>query len=163
MRTVLFVCSANTCRSPLAEAIARRAIERGLLGEGADAFVASAGVFAVGGQPPTAEAIAALAALGIDHDGLSKPLKPEMIRNAAVVFCMTAAHVEAAESLVAFVRQDKAKNVLLLEPGAEIEDPIGMGQAAYDLLAAKFMELIPRRLKETLANEDRPRLGSSGG
>ncbi len=162
MRTILFVCSANTCRSPLAEAIARRSIEQGLLGAGGDVFVASAGVFAVGGQPPTPEAIAALSALGIEHDGLSKPLRPEMIRNADVVFCMTAAHVEAAESLVACVPQDKAK-VLLLEPGAEIEDPIGMGQKAYDLLAAKFMELIPRRLKETLANEDCPRLGSSGG
>ena len=149
MRTVLFVCSANTCRSPLAEAIARSWIDKGLLGGQADVFVASAGVFAAGGLPPARETVAALADLGIEHDGASKPLSAEMIHNATVVFCMTSGHVKAAEAMVPDTPQETAK-IMLLEPGGEIEDPIGTGREAYDLLAKKFMTLIPQRLKETL-------------
>ena len=37
-----------------------------------------------------------------------------------------------------------------LDPGEHVDDPIGMGQQVYDALAKKFMDLIPRRLQETL-------------
>ncbi len=149
MRTILFVCTANTCRSPLAEAIARHCVDKGLLGNPTAVFVASAGVAAIAGHPPTREAIAALAAIGIDHDGTSKPLTAEMIRNADAVFCMTPAHVAAALALVSDSPEHQAK-VELLDPGEHIDDPIGMGQQVYDALAKKFMDLIPRRLQETL-------------
>ncbi|MHC4108157.1 MAG: arsenate reductase/protein-tyrosine-phosphatase family protein [Planctomycetota bacterium] len=125
MRTILFVCTANTCRSPLAEAIARHWVDKGLVGKPSAVFVASAGVAAVTGHPPTHEAIAALAAMGIDH-------------------------------MVSDTPEHQAK-VELLDPGEHIDDPIGMGQPVYDALAKRFMDLIPRRLKETLGHEDRPR------
>ena len=56
METVLFVCSGNTCRSPMAEAIARHHLGRGLLGEERSIFVASAGVLAADGMPTSEEA-----------------------------------------------------------------------------------------------------------
>ncbi|MHC4108181.1 MAG: arsenate reductase/protein-tyrosine-phosphatase family protein, partial [Planctomycetota bacterium] len=136
MRTILFVCTANTCRSPLAEAIARHWIDKGRLGNPSAVFVASAGVAAVAGHPPTHEAIAALAAMGIDHDGRSKPLTAEMIRNADAVFCMTPAHVATALAMVSDTPEHQAK-VELLDPGEHIDDPIGMGQPVYDALAKR--------------------------
>ena len=145
MRTILFVCTGNTCRSPMAEAITRSLIDKGLLGDGSGFFVVSAGVATSGGSPPTPEAMEALAALGIDHSGTSTPLTGEMVRNADIVFGMTEAHVRAARKAAG---EETALQVVRLDPDADIDDPIGLDRSAYDALAQAFLEIIPRRLKE---------------
>ena len=145
MQTILFVCTGNTCRSPMAEAIARSLIDKGLLGDESGFFVASAGVATGGGSPPTPEALAALAALGIDHTGKSTPLTGEMVRNADIVFGMTNGPVRAAREAAG---KDVALRVMRLDPDADIDDPIGHDLSAYDALAKAFLEIIPRRLKE---------------
>lgn len=143
----------------MAEAIARYHLEQGLLGAEPDVFVASAGISAGAGSPISPETIATLKALGIEHDGRSKPLKPEMIRKADVIFCMTEAHARAARELVGINTPD-ARKVHRLDPAADIEDPIGLGQDAYDSVAQTMMTLIPRRLTQLLKRET-PTAGES--
>ncbi len=135
----------------MAEAIARHWIDRGLLGERPDVFIASAGTSAANGLRPTAETVAALAARRIEHDSVSKPLTADMIRKADVVFCMTSGHVAAAKDLL----DDDDDKITRLDPDADIEDPLGSDQVAYDSLAERFMHLIPLRLKGVLGDEDR--------
>ncbi len=137
----------------MAEAIARHLVDQGLLGERDDVFVASAGASAPDGLRPTAQTITALAGRGIEHDGTSKTLTAQMITNAAVVFCMTARHLAVARSLIG--EGDDQSKIMCLDPEADIEDPLGLDQSAYDLLAERFMHLIPQRLKGVLGDENR--------
>jgi protein-tyrosine-phosphatase len=131
-----------------------------LLGENADVFVASAGVGAVDGMPPTSEALATLRDMGIEYDGRSKPLTAQMIRNADLVLCMTAGQQSAARSMVGD-DELQVEKIQLVNPAGDVEDPIGLGQSAYDSLASKFNTLLPVRLMETLSHENRARIRSS--
>ena len=84
-KSVLFVCTGNTCRSPMAEGLFRKAVE----GRG-DYEVRSAGVAAYPGDQPNPETAKLLAARGISLDGFtSQPVSQELVEQATHVFAMT--------------------------------------------------------------------------
>ena len=127
---LLFVCTGNTCRSPMAAAIARDMIgRRGWH----NVAVRSAGVSASTGAPASPLAIAVLDAHGIDlSTHASSPLTPELVEWADAIVAMSVWHAERIAELGGGAKVSLASAFL---PGAdarsEIPDPIGTDVTVY--------------------------------
>lgn len=129
---VLFVCTGNTCRSPMAEVQARaRAAEAGL----EDVVFESAGAATTEGMPASRPARRVAAAHGIDLDShRSRPLTRELVQSADLIIAMTSRHLAAAERLDPEAPAILATSLL---PdghpgrGRDLPDPFGGDDAVY--------------------------------
>ena len=127
--TLLFVCTGNTCRSPMAEAIARAEIER----RGwQHVDVRSAGTGAVPGSGASGEAVDVARERGVDLTlHASQPLTPELLSWADLVLAMGPSHLQAVAEMGAGEKVAFVTDFIEHEPGHAVADPFGGDHESY--------------------------------
>ena len=142
---IVIVCTANICRSPMAEGLLAHA----LAAQPAplkDLKVISAGVATRAGEPVSENSVIALRKVGIDiAQHRSRPLSQAMLNDALAVFCMTESH----RSLIQLQAQPVPPRLHLfrefLPPPSlpEIVDPYGGTLKIYESCRDEMVEAIP--------------------
>lgn len=147
---ILFVCTGNTCRSPLAQVIARQILaqhygvkEHEL--EQAGVSISSAGVAALAGCPASSTALEVARQMGLDlSTHRSRPLSPELIRQADLIYCMSRFHRQAVLDMV----PEAADRTFLLDDQADLDDPVGGDLAEYQACAQRIRAALEKRFRE---------------
>lgn len=147
--TVVVVCTANICRSPMAAGLLQHALTaqpeplRSLK-------VVSAGVAARRGEPVSENSVVALRKVGIDiSQHTSQPLTQEMLNQALAVICMTESH----RAMIQLQAEPAPKHVYLFREfmpqneDKEIPDPFGGPLRVYELCRDEMVEAIPSLLE----------------
>ena len=137
-RRILVVCTANRCRSPMAEGLLanRAAAERLPL------TIASAGTWADDGLPPTEHAVAVMAERGVDITKIrSTEVTHDLVTSAYLILAMTSGHREALETEFP-VAKGKTWLFSELEGGTwDVEDPVGGSLDDYRATADQLERL----------------------
>lgn len=89
--SVLFICTANICRTPMAEVYLRTLVDSEALSDKVE--VLSAGTWAINGVPPSENSQQVCMENGMDSSELrSKPVNPTLLNRSDLVLCMTTEH-----------------------------------------------------------------------
>lgn len=152
MVRILFVCTGNTCRSPMAEILMRHILSEKLncrIDElDAKGYkIASAGVAAMAGMPASQEIVEICARKDIDATShRSRVLTKEDIEESDFVFAMSSGHKAHIRDSIS----TSANKVQLLDDNGDISDPIGQGMNVYNECARQIERALLSKLDRIL-------------
>ena len=146
----LFVCTGNSCRSPMAEGMFRKYLAE-KVGCGLDDLkdlgynVASAGTMGLVGLDASAEAIVACKGHGVDISShSSSALTKVLVEQSDYIFAMSRSHMNQVTAL----DSSAGGRCCLLAQGTEVPDPIGQSQGVYDSCADLIEDAVKIRIGE---------------
>ena len=146
MKTILFICTGNVCRSPMAEGLMRAA-----LGNNPHYRIASAGIGALDGQPVTPESEQAMAEIGLNiGNHVSQSLRVPLVEAADFIFTMTR---QQQDTIQTFYPMAAEKTLLLREfedtevIGRDVADPIGQSLDVYRRTRDQIKQALPSILE----------------
>jgi protein-tyrosine-phosphatase/tRNA A37 threonylcarbamoyladenosine synthetase subunit TsaC/SUA5/YrdC len=155
-KLVVFVCTGNTCRSPMAEGLFRSLLCQRLECEGEDLIrrgymVSSAGVAAFPGAPASPETLDILREEGIDlTDHTSQPVTEQLVAWADMILAMTSRHHSAVTG--AFP-QSASKVEKICVDGYDIPDPIGRDYSVYAECRDQIRQCLEHWLNRVLSED----------
>ncbi len=139
--SVLFVCTANRCRSPMAEALLKR--QAAQLGQAEDWQIQSAGTWTEPNLPVTSHSKVVMAQRGIDLGAhRSRLLTAELLHDAAVILVMTRNQQEALQTEFPEVAHKTHLLSQLIGQSCDIEDPYGGPIDEYQLCASEMERIL---------------------
>lgn len=147
----IIVCTGNTCRSPMGEAMLKKHIAEKIscpIGEldKHGISVMSAGISAMSGGRAAAQAVEVMGQLGLDISGhASQPVTDRLIKFADVIFAMTASHRDA---IVAHWPGAASRTHLICRDGSDVSDPIGMSVDVYRSTAEQISDNLKQWVNE---------------
>lgn len=166
IKTILFICTGNTCRSAMAEGIFKKILKEKT--EDDSKFnIISAGISTLPGMSPTFEAIKVIAEQGIDiSQHIATQVQEDLVYKADLILVMSDIHKDYITTKYIFA-QDKTyllkelaqigefKNIQKTKGNNEVVDPIGRPIGFYRIIAKELKENLEKILDKILEENNK--------
>ncbi|HWO98615.1 MAG TPA: low molecular weight protein arginine phosphatase [Bacillus sp. (in: firmicutes)] len=138
MERILFVCTGNTCRSPMAEALLKAKKLNGI-------EVKSAGVHAFPGSDASEYAKEALKEIGIEHSHAASLLDQELVDWATRILTMTSGHKQLIiRNIPNAAHKTSTLKEFVAESNSDVSDPFGSSLDVYRKTLNELKELVDK-------------------
>ncbi|MEG0872526.1 MAG: low molecular weight protein arginine phosphatase [Clostridia bacterium] len=154
MKKIMFVCTGNVCRSPMAHFYMKKRVEE--LGIENLFLIDSCGIFAITGAKSTANAVVAISEYGVDlKKGRAKNIKDIDIQDYDYIFCMTIHQRESIKYMYPSINKKiftLKEFVLKDEKYLDIDDPWGYNLRVFKVCAKEIVKYVDLLLNKLIIN-----------